>query len=42
MLQINGLTSAYGGVVAVEGVTLEVARGQAVALIGAVPARRRY
>ena len=35
MLQINGLTSAYGGVVAVDGVNLEVARGQAVALIGA-------
>jgi branched-chain amino acid transport system ATP-binding protein len=35
MLKINGLTSAYGGIVAVDGATLEVGRGQAVALIGA-------
>jgi branched-chain amino acid transport system ATP-binding protein len=35
MLRINGLTSAYGGVVAVDGVSLEVEPGQAVALIGA-------
>jgi len=35
MLQISGLTSAYGGVVAVDGVTLEVGAGQAVALVGA-------
>jgi branched-chain amino acid transport system ATP-binding protein len=35
MLKINGLTSAYGGIIAVDSATLEIRRGQAVALIGA-------
>ena len=34
MLEIRGLTSAYGGIVAVRDVSLRVAAGQCVALIG--------
>ena len=43
MLEVRDLTSAYGGIVAVRGVSLRVAAGRCVALIGSptAPARRR-
>jgi branched-chain amino acid transport system ATP-binding protein len=35
MLEITGLTTSYGGIVAVDGASLKVAAGQAVAIVGA-------
>ena len=35
LLKISGLTVAYGGIEAVKGIDLEVARGELVTLIGA-------
>ena len=35
MLQVEGLTTAYGGVIAVSDVSLKVAHGQFVTIVGA-------
>lgn len=35
MLEVSGLTTRYGGIVAVDGVNLTMAEGQAIAIIGA-------
>jgi branched-chain amino acid transport system ATP-binding protein len=35
MLEISGLTTRYGGIIAVDGIDLTMAEGQAVAIIGA-------
>ena len=34
MLQVDGLTKRFGGLVAVNGVSFEVARGQVVSIVG--------
>jgi len=39
MLRLDGVSASYRGLLALQGVSLEVARGEVVAVVGAAQAR---